>query len=150
VPEIVLLDMSGLRAAHAVLVEMFADDPEPMPEWGEADRSKLEMCCHCTETSAFGKQKYPGLVPKAAKLFYSGIKLHVFPNGNKRFGVVVLLLFLILNDRRLEAEPGELAYMAQHVASADPRKEATKHDRVVVEIVDFLEARIRPGPLNDS
>ena len=117
---------------------------------GEADRSKLEMCCHCTETSAFGKQKYPGLVPKAAKLFYSGIKLHVFPNGNKRFGVVVLLLFLILNDRRLEAEPGELAYMAQHVASANPRKEATKHDRVVVEIVELAEARIRPGPLNDS
>jgi death-on-curing family protein len=56
------------------------------------------MLCGCTEVSLFGSFQYETLPKKAAKLFYSTIKTHPFPNGNKRFAFVAVLWLLIANS----------------------------------------------------
>lgn len=142
--EIAPLEMGDLQIAHALLEERFRDDPEPMPSWREGDQRLLETCQRCTEVSAFGRLKYPTLVEKTAKLFYSGIKLHAFPNGNKRFGVVLTLVFLIKNGHRVQAAPGELSYMATWVAKTKPHLDAGKPDLITDRLIRFFETRIEP------
>jgi death on curing protein len=89
--------MRDLWIAHHVLAEFFADDPEPIPAWDEGDAAKLEMCRACIEVQSCGVLKYPDVPSAAAKLFYSTIKLHAFPNGNKRFALVLTVAFILNN-----------------------------------------------------
>lgn len=144
--DIVLLEMHDLRLVHSVLVDLFRDDPEPMPEWSEADRALLETLCGCTEVRAFGRSKYPELHEKAAKLFYSGVKLHASPNGNKRFGVVVAMVFLLKNGHALKVRPGELVDLATRVANADPHQRETKPDRVIKLLGEAFEGLLVSAP----
>src|SRR4051812_1035267 len=88
-PCTVRLTMDDLRLAHRLLAEVFEHDPEPLPGWEEGDPHGLATCRACIEVEAFGIQKYPDLPSAAAKLFYSTIKLHSSPNGNKRFALVL-------------------------------------------------------------
>jgi prophage maintenance system killer protein len=134
--QVSLLTMEQLEAAHQIVAEVFEDDAEPMPAWREGDRAKLEKLCHCTEVTAFGQEKYPELHVKASKLFYSGIKLHAFPNGNKRFGLVVTLYFLLVNGFELDAEADPPSTIAKLVARSDPRTGAGKPDTVIELIAD--------------
>ncbi|MDQ4040460.1 MAG: type II toxin-antitoxin system death-on-curing family toxin [Actinomycetota bacterium] len=100
------LTHDDLRIAYIVLAEVFHDDPEPIPAWERADPHALATCRACIEVEAFGVRKYRDLPSAAAKLFYSVIKLHPFPNGNKRFALVLTLLLIIKNNRRLTAPRG--------------------------------------------
>lgn len=70
---------------------------EPMPDFEHHDVHKLEAALNRPKTTAFRRALYPRLVDKAAVLFYSIVKYHAFPNGNKRMGVAALLVFLRLN-----------------------------------------------------
>ena len=74
--EIRLISMRALQTAHTLLLEVFEGDPEPFPAWTEGDQGGLQTYSACTEVY----DKYPDLPSKGAKLFYSGIKLHCFPN----------------------------------------------------------------------
>jgi death-on-curing family protein len=123
---IITLNLWAMEISHGVLCQIFANHPEPVPPWHEGDTGKLETACACTETAAFGVEKYPDIESKAAKLFYSTIKLHPFPNGNKRFALIVTLGFLTLNQRRLTSEEGEVAKIAEWVAEGDPH--TPEHD----------------------
>lgn len=125
-----------------VLVEFFADDPEPIPAWQEGNRGKLKMLCGCTEVSVFGEHQYENLAEKVAKLFYSAIKTHPFPNGNKRFALVAVLVLLVKNQTKLQAYQGEVAEKATWVADANPLDPATKPEVVIRDLVGFFEPRI--------
>lgn len=140
------LDVADLREAHGVLSEVFADDPEPIPPWESGDMALLETCSGCSEVEAFGKAKYPDLVSKAGKLFYSGVKLHCFPNGNKRFGLVVMLMFVIRNNKHLDAPPGSLSDLAKYIAESDPLTAEGHHEKIVAEVTERIAALIRDGP----
>lgn len=136
--------MGDLEDAHSVLEDFFADHEEPMSAWAEADRAKLEMCCRCTEVSAFGVAKYQSLEEKAAKLFYSAIKLHIFPNGNKRFGLVVLLAFLLKHDVQMNAAEGEPTGKAVFVAASDPHVAGQRPDEVIADLTKWIVDKTGP------
>jgi death-on-curing protein len=137
--------MADLRTAHRILIEMFAEDPEPMPPWETGNLALLETCCECSEVQAFGVPKYPDLVAKAAKLFYSGVKLHCFPNGNKRFGVVVAITFLVRNGHYLIAPPGDIRDLAQYVAETKPTEPEGRPDVIVQELIGHFSQMVRKG-----
>jgi death-on-curing family protein len=142
-----LLTLEHLESAHETVAELFKDEEEPMPAWREGDTAKLETICQCTEVAFFGHQKYPDLHVKASKIFYSAIKLHPFPNGNKRFALMVLLYFLLRNGYELDAEKaGEsITPIAKLIASSDPHTRAGSPDNVVELIAQaFLEDAMVP------
>ena len=92
---------------------------EPMPGWNEADRNKLETIPHCTETGAGDWSKYPDLSSKAAKLFYHAIKIHAFPNGNKRFAVAATMLLLLRHGMSFKITTTTLVNLATGVAESN-------------------------------
>lgn len=143
-PNIIGLKMDDLEASHRVLGEVFAQDSEPMPTWDEGRTDLLETLCGCIEP-AFGVRKYPDIQSAAAKVFYSAVKLHAFPNGNKRFGLSVLIRFLILNDRHLTCAPGSMAPLAEHISMSDPHDALETPDHVVAGIATFFETYLAPG-----
>jgi death-on-curing protein len=143
VPEFVVLSMSGMQAAHRVLVDIFGED-EPIPAWGEGHTPTLEMCCNCTEVEAFGQAKYPDLPSRAAKLFYATIKNHPFPNANKRLAFVVTLGYIAINDHRLTAPEGVGYEVAKWVADTDPQSDEGKPDKVIETLATFFRDNIEP------
>jgi death-on-curing family protein len=143
VPEFVVLNMGHMQAAHGVLVQIFGED-EPIPEWHEGHAPTLEMCCNCTEVEAFGQAKYPDLPSRAAKLFYSTIKNHPFPNANKRMAFVITLGYIAINDHRLTAPEGVGYEVAKWVADTDPQSEDGKPDKVIAALATFFRDNIEP------
>jgi death-on-curing family protein len=151
-PIIARLTMDDLRLAHGVLAEVFETDPEPLPAWGQGNYRALATCRGCIEVEAFEVQKYPDLPSAAAKLFYSTIKLHPFPNGNKRFALVLTLLFIAKNGYRLTAAQGVGAGVAKVVAAADPHDPATAPDVVIAVLAELYADNIekRDGVLGPN
>jgi death-on-curing family protein len=73
-----------------------------------------------------GKILYPGLISKAAFLFYLLIKNHPFQNGNKRIAMTSLFYFLYKNKKWLKVDNQELYNFVKWVAASNPRfKEET-------------------------
>lgn len=134
--------MGDLRLAHDVLAEIFAHDPEPIPGWDEADQPRLETCRACIEIEVFGIKKYPDLATAVAKLFYSAVKLHIFPNGNKRFALVVSIMLLVKNGYTLTVPVGVGAEVAKWVAGTDPHDPATYPDTVIETLAAFYRGNI--------
>ena len=55
-----------------------------------------------------GKDVYPSLQQKAARLCFGLVKNHPFVDGNKRIGAHVMLVFLALNGIELQHTQAEL------------------------------------------
>jgi death-on-curing family protein len=138
------LTMDDLLIAHVVLAEVFKDDPEPVPDWDRADQHRLSECRACIEVEAFGVKKYPDLPSAVAKLFYSTIKLHAFPNGNKRFALVLSLMLLVKNGYVLTAPSGVGANIAKLVADADPHNPPTAPDAMITALAQFYAENMEP------
>lgn len=98
---------------------------EPIPDFSTRRPGILESCIRAPHQT-FAGQLYPGLIKKAAILFYLMIKNHPFQNGNKRTAVTTLLYFLAKNDRWLRIDNERLYNFARWVAESDSSlKDAT-------------------------
>jgi len=126
-----------------VLAEFFEKDPEPIPGWERGDLSKLETCRSSIEVEAFGVRKYPDVPSCAAKLFYSTIKMHAFPNGNKRFALVLLIVFLIRNGKRLTVASGVSADVAKRIAESDPHSDEGSPEKMIADLTDFFRKHLK-------
>ena len=82
-----------------------------------------------------GKELYPTLFDKASILFYLAVKNHPFEDGNKRMGLLLLILFLFKNDLWIECPNDELFEFVIHVA----KSETTKKDYILKYIKEFLK-----------
>jgi death-on-curing family protein len=133
-----------MEMAHAVLAEFFKDDPEPIPAWEEGDPNRLAECRASIEVQAFGILKYPDLPSAVAKLFYSTIKAHSFPNGNKRYALVLAIALLVKNGYMLTAARGVGADEAKRVASTDPHQPETAPDEVISGLAEFYANNMAP------
>ena len=91
---------------------------EPIPAFGTRFENKLESCLAVPFQRFAGKNLYPGLVSRAAILFYLLVKNHPFQNGNKRVALVTLLLFLYKNGKWLKVDNQELVNFAVWVAQS--------------------------------
>jgi len=99
---------------------------EPIPDFSTRYTHALERCVGQPFQSFGGRQLYPGLVKKAAVLFYLMIKNHPFQNGNKRIAMATLFYFLHKNKKWIKVDSRELYNFAKWVAESNPRlKKAT-------------------------
>jgi len=94
---------------------------EPIPDFSSRFPNILESCIAAPFQVFLRKSPYPGLIDKAAILFYLMIKNHPFQNGNKRIAITTLFVFLHKNKKWLKADTQELYNFTMWIAESPPR-----------------------------
>lgn len=113
--------------AHRLATETMSWN-EPIPDFSTRYTNALERCVETPFQTFGGRQLYPGLIKKAAILFYFMIKNHPFQNGNKRLAMTTLFIFLFQNKKWLKVDNQELYNFATWVAASNAKlKEDTVH-----------------------
>jgi len=106
--------------AHRLATETMSWN-EPIPDFSTRYTNALERCVEAPFQTFGGRQLYPGLIKKAAILFYLMIKNHPFQNGNKRLAMTTLFIFLFQNKKWLKVDNQELYNFATWVASSNAK-----------------------------
>ena len=75
---------------------------------GVRDIGLLESALETPFQTFDGKDLYPALIQKAARLGYSLVSNHPFVDGNKRIGIHTMLVFLAVNGVEIECTQKEL------------------------------------------
>lgn len=81
-----------------------------------ADFGLLEAAVLRPQQSVFGTDAYPDIHTKAAAMMHSLIRNHPFVDGNKRTGVLSVILFYNLNGYMVEAGQENVIALALDVA----------------------------------
>lgn len=81
-----------------------------------ADFGLLEAAVLRPQQTVFGGDAYPDIHTKAAAMMHSLIRNHPFVDGNKRTGVLSVILFYNLNGYSVEAEQGAVIALALDIA----------------------------------
>lgn len=84
---------------------------------GLRDVSLLESAVFRPQSSFGGDDLYPTIFDKASTLMHSLILNHPFIDGNKRTGITSMLVFLELNEYRLQVTQKALVNIALGVES---------------------------------
>jgi death-on-curing family protein len=106
--------------AHSLAKETMSWS-EPIPDFSTRYTNSLERCIEAPFQSFGGRQLYPGLIKKAAILFYLMIKNHPFQNGNKRLAMTTLFIFLFQNKKWIKVDTQELYNFAVWVAESNAK-----------------------------
>lgn len=86
---------------------------------GIRDEGLLDSALQTPFQAFGGKELYPSVPQKAARLCYGLIKNHAFYDGNKRIGVYVMLVFLEINGIEIDCVNEELVSLGLGVASGE-------------------------------
>lgn len=86
---------------------------------GIRDEGMLDLALNNPFQSFGGKELYPGIQAKAARLCFGLVKNHAMLDGNKRLGAHVMLVFLELNGYELSYSQKELSDVILALASGD-------------------------------
>lgn len=124
-----------------VLAREWMTFDEPIPDFQTRFPGKLESCVAQPFQSFDGKPLYPGLVKKAAILYYLLIKNHPFQNGNKRIAITSLFSFLFINDKWLRVMPERLYSFTVFVASSLAEQKQEMLNVIEDFIVNFITTR---------
>lgn len=111
---------------------------EPIPDFSTRYTDVLERCIDQLYQTFNRKQLYPGLLRKAAILFYLMIKNHPFQNGNKRIAMTTLLCFLAENKKWLTVDNQELYNFAKWVAESNPKLKKPTLDAIETFLNTYL------------
>ncbi len=111
---------------------------EPIPDFSTRYTHALERCLTQPFQSFGGKQLYPGLIKKAAILFYLMVKNHPFQNGNKRIAMVTLFYFLYQNKKWMKVDNQELYNFAKWVAESNPKLKKATVDAIETFISSYI------------
>ena len=84
--------------------------------FGIRDESLLESAIYSAVSSFENNEAYPTIEEKAARLMFALTNNHAFVDGNKRIGVLTMLLTLQLNDIKIRYSQGELISLGLNVA----------------------------------
>lgn len=84
---------------------------------GLRDRGLLESAVFGVNASFEDVEQYPAVEEKAARLAYGLISNHAFADGNKRVGVLAMLMTLRLNGVNLQYTQQELIDLGLAAAS---------------------------------
>jgi death on curing protein len=106
-----------------------------------ADFGLLEAAVLRPQQSVFGSDAYPDVHTKAAAMMHSLIRNHPFVDGNKRTGVLSVILFYNLNGYMVEAAQEDVIALALDVAEGQIDVEG---------IAGSLKSWVRPLPLPDG
>ena len=85
---------------------------------GIRDTSLLESALNAPFQTFGDEELYPSIIEKASRLCYGLIKNNPFIDGNKRFGVYAMLVFLELNNLNLNFSDEEIINIALKTADS--------------------------------
>ena len=86
---------------------------------GIRDEGMLYLALNNPFQSFGGKELYPDIQAKAARLCFGLVKNHAMLDGNKRLGAHVMLVFMELNGYELSYSQKELSDVILALASGD-------------------------------
>ena len=86
---------------------------------GIRDEGMLDLALNNPFQSFGGKELYPSIQAKAARLCFGLVRNHAMLDGNKRLGTHVMLVFLALNGYELSYSQKELCDLILALASGD-------------------------------
>ncbi len=89
---------------------------------GVRDTGLLEMAVSSPFASFGGEDLYKTLEEKAQQLCNSLIRGHPFLDGNKRIGVLAMLIFMNLNKKELNFTNEEIVNFALKIAKGNENK----------------------------
>lgn len=81
------------------------------------DYSLLDSALNTSFQTFEGKELYPSLEEKGARLGFNLVQNHAFVDGNKRIGLLVMLTFLEINGINLKFTDDELVKIGLSLAS---------------------------------
>ena len=114
---------------HKTLSEITGGDP------GLRDEGLLDSALESPFQTFLGEELYPSVEEKAARRGYSLISNHAFIDGNKRIGVLAMLVFLELNGFKLCMVNDDVIKIGLEVASG-----GMKYD----ELLGFIKMHTEP------
>lgn len=107
----IILSKEQVLKLHASLIKATSD--------GIRDEGMLDLALNNPFQSFGGKELYPSIQAKAARLCFGLVKNHAMLDGNKRLGTHVMLVFLALNGYELSYSQKELCDVILALSSGD-------------------------------
>ena len=102
---------------HKLITEETGGDPNVR------DIARLNSALESAFATFDGKELYPTIEEKGARLGFALISNHAFVDGNKRIGMLVMFTFLEVNGVRLRPTCAEFARVGLSVAAGEMRYE---------------------------
>lgn len=91
--------------------------------YGLRDENLLESAVYSAINSFGGEDVYPTVEEKAARLAFSLISNHCFIDGNKRIGILAMLLTLNINNINISFSQQKLITLGLSVAKGESKYE---------------------------
>lgn len=114
--ESLFLTLDEVLGIHADQIRRYGGSP------GLRDLRLLQSALGMPETTFEGEFLHGTLFEKAAAYLFHIARNHPFLDGNKRTALMCALVFLGLNDQRLEADPKALYELVDGVATGSMDK----------------------------
>ncbi len=108
----IILTVNEIIALHGKLVGRTGGS------YGLRDKGLLESAVTSADASFGGVESYPTVEEKAARLMFALCSNHAFVDGNKRIGVLAMLMTLRLNGIKTVYTQNELIAMVLSVADS--------------------------------
>lgn len=86
---------------------------------GVRDISLLESALYAAYQTFGGEELYKTVEEKAARLGFSLISNHPFVDGNKRIGMFVMIIFLLVNGVEINPTEAEVVKVGLSVAASE-------------------------------
>ncbi len=109
----IILSKEQVLKLHASLIKATGGSD------GIRDEGMLDLALNNPFQSFDGKELYPSIQAKAARLCFGLVRNHAILDGNKRLGTHVMLVFLALNGYELYYSQKELSDVILALASGD-------------------------------
>lgn len=84
---------------------------------GVRDNGLLDMALHAPFQTFESTELYPSIQNKAARLSFSIISNHPFIDGNKRIGILAMLVFMDVNQLEVNCSNQDIIELGLGVAS---------------------------------
>jgi death-on-curing family protein len=123
--------------SYKFMIEMFPNK-DPHYTFDTRFKGKLESSIMQPFQEVLDEVLYPTLFDKAAILFYLCVKNHPFEDGNKRMGLLLLILFLYKNGLWIECDNDTLFDFVIHVAKSKTQEK----DSEMLYIKSFLNEHV--------
>lgn len=143
--QIKYLSQKDIIAIHDALVKDFATHKDPISPPGVRDKNLLASAIMRPQTGYDNQLKYETIEMAGAALLHSMVLNHAFHNGNKRTGIVSLLVFLDRNLFLPICSERELFIFTLRVAQHGlvPLHCDNLADREVLKIADWIRKNSR-------
>lgn len=139
------LSEEDLLRIHAALAKDFEDSKDPIEPPGVRSDHLIGSTVSRPLTAIGDRLKYPTAELAAAALMHSVVHNHCFFNGNKRTGLVAMLVFLDSNSRIVTCDERALfrftLRLAQH--RLIPRHYDQRDDREVLAAAQWIRSNSR-------